>query len=100
MAKYIDFKQKIWARMYFSDDTDINKIIEKLEAGYLPAELADEELGFTEFESMLDTEEFITPIENDGQSTIEVYEGQNVQECIWDNSFESEIKRKNERTNI
>ena len=34
--------------------------------------------------------------ENDGQSTIEIYEnGDNDIQIIWDNSYESEIKRKN-----
>lgn len=96
MTKYIDFKQKIWVRMHFSDETDMNKIIEKLEEGYLPCDLCDQELGFTEFESMLDTEEYITPSENGGMSTIEVYEDNDstiFQECIWDNVNKSRTQR-------
>ena len=40
--------------------------------------------------------------ENDGQSTIELYSRNDNgnQECIWDNSYESEIKRKNEQSTI
>ena len=94
MNKYLDYKATIWGRMFFKDVADINKVVEKLEQGYLPAELAEEDLGFDYWEIIDDTEEFITPSENDGQSTIEVYEGDNFQECIWDNSYESEIKRK------
>ena len=98
MSKYLDYKATIWGRLYFSDDTDMNKIIEKLEEGYLPSELCDEELGFTEFESMLDTEEYITPSENEGMSTIEIYEDNDsntniFQECIWDNVNKSQTQR-------
>jgi hypothetical protein len=94
--KYIDYKATIWGRLYFKEDADMQKVIEELEKGLLPAELCDNsDLKFDEFQIQLDTEEFISPNENDGQSTIEVYEGDEVfQECIWDNSYESEIKRK------
>lgn len=66
------------------------KIIDKLEQGYLPAELCDDpELGFDEFEQIDDTEEYITPSKNDNQPTIEIYQNvkdtENWQECIWDN---------------
>jgi hypothetical protein len=94
--KYVDYKATIWGRLFFEDDADMQKVIVELEKGKLPAELCDEEeLKFTEFMFNIDTEEFITPVENDGQATIEVYEGdESFQECIWDNSFESELKRK------
>ncbi|HMT68770.1 MAG TPA: hypothetical protein PKD16_01340 [Saprospiraceae bacterium] len=97
MSKYIDIKVTIWQRLHFEDAANMQQAIKKLEKGYLPAELCNvPELEFIECETLFDTEEFITPSENDGQSTIEVYEGENLRECIWDNSFESEIKRKNE----
>lgn len=91
--KYIDYKTTVWQRIYFNNDTDMQKIIKLLEQNYIPNELCDEDLGFKEVETMYDTEEFIRPIENDGQSTIEVYED-NGFKMIWDNSFNSEIKRK------
>lgn len=95
VSKYIDIKVTIWQRLHFGDEVNMQEVIKKLEQGYLPAELCDiPELEFQECETLFDTEEFITPIENDGQSTIEVYEGENVQECIWNNSFESNVKRK------
>lgn len=90
MRKYLDYKHTLWSRLYFKEDTDMSKIIDKLEQGYLPFELCDDsDLGFDEFEQLGDTEEYITPSENDNQPTIEIYE--NVkdtefwQECIWDN---------------
>lgn len=90
MRKYLDYKFESWGRMYFKEDTDMSKIIEKLEQGYLPSELCDDpDLGFDEFEQISDTEEYITPQENGNQPTIEVYQNikdiENWQECIWDN---------------
>lgn len=46
MRKYVDYKYTSWGRMYFKEDADISKIIDKLEQGYLPIELCDDpELG-------------------------------------------------------
>ena len=85
MRNYLDYKHSTWSRLYFKEGTDISKIIEKLEKGYLPTELCDDpELGFDEFEQIDDTEEYITPKENNNEPTIEVYENSN-NECIWNN---------------
>jgi len=44
------------------------------------------------------TEEFISVEENDNQSTIKLYD--NISKApIWDNSYESEIKRRLSRKN-
>ena len=88
--KYLDYKYTNWGRIYFKDNANMSKIIDKLEQGYLPAELCDDpELGFDEFEQIGDTEEYITPQENNNQPTIEIYENVKEttfwQECIWDN---------------
>jgi len=86
MRKYLDYKHSSWSRIYFSDDTDMKMIAKKIEEEHLvPSELCDEDLGFIEWETMIETEEYITPKENDNQPTIEIYEGENMQECIWDN---------------
>ena len=88
--KYVDIKVTTWQRLHFNDDADLKQVIEKLEQGYHPNELFDEDgLGYEgTCEVLFDTEEFIRPDENDGQSTIEVWEDGNV---LWDNSFESEV---------
>jgi hypothetical protein len=90
MSKYVDYKAIVWGRLYFSDDTNMNKVIEKLEQGALPSDLCDDlDLGFQEFEFLFDTEEYMSPSENQDCHTIEVYENINDsefwQECIWDN---------------
>jgi hypothetical protein len=82
--KYVDYKATIWGRMTFSDDADMNKVIEKLNSGHLPAELSDDaELKFETFHFLDDTEEYITPEENNGCHTIEVYDDD--YKMIWDN---------------
>lgn len=86
MKKYIDYKHTFWSRIYFSDDTNMKTIANKIEKEHLvPSELCDEDLGFIEWENILETEEFIEPTENDNQPTIEIYEGEEFPECIWDN---------------
>lgn len=90
MSKYVDYLCKVWGRLHFSEDTDMNKVIEKLEQGYLPSELCDDpELGFQEFELLVNSEEYLSPQENQGRQTIEIYDDIDNpnpwQELIWDN---------------
>ena len=66
---YIDYKCTIWQRLYFRYTADVDSLIKMLEEGTYPSELCDEEYGFNELDMMYDTEEFILPTENDGQST-------------------------------
>lgn len=89
--KYVDYKFTRWGRIHFKDDADIDKIITALKEGVLPDELCDEkEYGFDEFEDLYDTEEFISPSENNNECTIEVYqedinEPTKYQKEIWNN---------------
>ena len=101
MDRYLDYKATVWFRIPIQSEENLQKVKQKIEEGLLPYELYNDldiehELG--QCEPLYDTEEFISPNENDGQSTIELYSGDDNgnQECIWDNSYESEIKRKNE----
>lgn len=70
---YIDYKVTIWKRIHFNENTDPKKVIQALEEGGLD-DVFDEELGFVEQEILYETEEKMIPEENDGCSTIEVYE--------------------------
>ena len=63
----------------------LKKVIQVLEEEGLDY-VFDDELGFVEQETLYDTEEEITPEENGGCSTIEVYENNNpVDDLIWSN---------------
>ena len=97
MDKYLDYKAIIWFRIPIQSEETLQKVKQKIEEGFLPSELYDDsdiqnELG--QCEPLYDTEEFISPNENDGQSTIEIYSGNDNgnQECIWDNSYGNKIK--------
>jgi len=99
MGKYLDYKVETWNRIHFKDDVDINKVIRELNSGIIPNDLCDDEFGFDYHENNIQNQDkFITSDENDGQSTIELYDedGNN----LWNNDFESEIERKNEQQSI
>lgn len=100
MDNYLDYKATVWFRIPIRDKETLNKVKQKIEKGMLPSELyndLDTERELGQCEILYDTEEFISPSENDGQSTIEIYsDGDKNTQMIWDNSYKSEIKRKNE----
>ena len=92
----IHYKTTIWQSVKFPEGTSKEKILEELNKGELPENIA----GYfpdVEFEMLYDTEEFLPVSENDGQATIElmIREEEGYLKPIWDNSYESEIKRKN-----
>ena len=94
----IHYKTTMWCKIIL-DENRISKeeVLQKLNEGQLPWEIGFNDDINSEWMIIDDTEEFITPIENDGQSTIELMEFQEGKlglQCVWDNSFESEIKRK------
>jgi len=74
MSKYIDTKVTIWGRIHLKDDADMNKLIEILKKNNSINSICDESLGFSEYEILYDTEEEITPEENNGDPTIEVFD--------------------------
>jgi len=97
MDGYLDYKATVWFRIPIGSKELMEKVLKALAENETPMGLYDndvrDELGACEI--LYDTEEFINPNENDGHSTIEVYvNGDKDIEMIWDNSYESEIKRK------
>ena len=92
----LHYKAEIWVAMKFPDDVTKEEIIERLETNELPSDLGN--WYDVEYDPMYETEECISLEENDGQSTIEVMDttkdGWGL-ECVWDNSYESEIKKLN-----
>jgi hypothetical protein len=85
---YIDVKVEVWQRIFLSDDADFKEIIELLEV-HTPSELWNVGKYDPSFETLLDTEEYISPEENGGQSTIEIYN--NDGQLVWDNSIKQEL---------
>ena len=88
----------MWCKIVL-DDSKISKeeVLQKLNEGQMPSEIGFNDNINSEWMIVDNTEEFITPVENEGQSTIELMEYQKGKlglQVIWDNSFESELKRK------
>jgi hypothetical protein len=95
----IHYKCTTWCKLKLPDGTNKEEILEKLNRGDLPLDIAyNVNFDFNvEWEAINETEEFLPVEENDGQATIELMEEQEGKiglQCIWDNSFESELKRK------
>ena len=72
---YIDVKITTWERYYFDDfSCNVNAIIEEIKTNknFYPPELANRE-DFSYYEKVDECDEYITVEENNGLSTIEVY---------------------------
>ena len=78
-SKYIDYKVTLWRRIYLKDEADMTQIIGHLaKSGNLPFH----DKGFDYDEILYETEEDLSPIDNNFESTIEIIvDGQ----IIWTN---------------
>ena len=91
----IHYKVTTWCKLKFDGDVKKEDIIKKLEEGYLPLELGYDgiipNLVNCEWEAINDTEEYLSPEENDGEATIELMEAteRGWLESIWDNSIKN-----------
>ena len=89
----IHYKVTTWCKLKFDGDVKKEDIIKKLEEGYLPLEIGYDgivpNLENCEWEAINDTEEYLTPKENDNQATIELMEEtkEGCLKSIWDNSI-------------
>jgi hypothetical protein len=85
----------MWCKLKFDGNVQKEDIIKKLEEGYLPLELGYDgiipNLVNCEWEAINDTEEYLSPEENDGEATIELMEEteRGWLESIWDNSIKN-----------
>ena len=77
---YVDYKVEIWRRAFFSENADMKKVSEVAKENL--EDIFDEDLGFIEDVYISETEYYVSPEENDNQSTIEVYEEDKE---IWNN---------------
>ena len=78
---YIDYKVTNWVRVHFPEKANMKLVIDDLKNHrQLPSEGFDEDVTY---ETMYNTEKYLDPSENDGDSTIEVYN--NNGKIIWEN---------------
>ena len=87
----LHYKATCWVSMKFNSEITKEELIERLEAGELPLDIGNTE-DF-EAENLLETEEYVTLEENDGQATIEIMDDNPKWGVVWDNSYESKVKR-------
>ena len=75
---HVDFKITTWERCELPDDLteeEIKSIKDKIKSGVISCYSdLDEECGVNSTEMLLEVEEYMTPKENGGASTIEFYE--------------------------
>lgn len=89
----LHYKVTAWCKLKFKGNIKKEDIIKKLEEGYLPLEIGYDKivpnLENCEWELINDTDEYLTPEENDGYSTIELMEEteEGWLESIWDNAI-------------
>ena len=79
---YVDYKVEIWCRAFFTDIADMQKVSEIAKENL--ESIFDEDLGFIEVDYIFETENYLSPEENDNQSTIDVYEEDKE---IWNNGI-------------
>lgn len=88
----IHYLCRMWCKLKFDGDVKKEDIIKKLEEDYLPLEIGYDgvipNLINCEWEAINDTEEYLSPEENDGEATIELMEEteKGWLESIWNNS--------------
>lgn len=87
MSYYVNFKKTSWERIHFSEE-DLETVKRICEAN--SAESAFNEIAplVKSQEDLFDTSEFMEPIENDNQPTIEIWVAgnENLMEIYWDNT--------------
>lgn len=81
MNNYVDVKVTVWNRLFFTDKTDMKKIAGIIDQDGL-SEIISDECGFIRNETLYETDEYLTPEQNEEQSTIEVYADD---KKIWNN---------------
>jgi hypothetical protein len=76
--KYIDVKYTLWDRIYLDENTDLEKVIKVLEEEGIYAVEGNSDLGYVTSETMYDTMEAMSTIDNNGDPVIEVYDNDNL----------------------
>lgn len=76
MGKHLDYKCTTWCRLHFDDNVDLDRVKKMIEDGFLPLEIGYDQdfIKNTEWSSIDDCEEYLTPEENGGFRTIELYD--------------------------
>lgn len=79
---YVDVKVTVWQRLHFSNHANMDEIVHLLKTTGNSNSICEDDLGFRELETLFDTELPFSPVQNNGDATIEVYSNN---ETIWSN---------------
>lgn len=82
---YVDTKVTVWQRLHFDDSANMENVIEVLKRTGNTNDICDDMFGFRECETLYDSETHITPAQNDGNATLEIYNGNSYPE--WQNAI-------------
>ena len=77
MSRYLDYKCTIWQRITISDDKTFESIKSDIEENLSPDDIYNKYESthtVTPITAILETEELMTPFDNDGEATIELYD--------------------------
>lgn len=69
---HLDYKVEVWVRIEIDQDADLNKIVENLKT-MQPYDAVYDCGELWSIDYQVESEEYLTPEENDGQNTIEIY---------------------------
>ena len=82
---YLDFKVTVWYRFPIEDADKIPEIIKNIEEGSSPNDIFEdlyEDDKYLSCELIDETEEHISPLDNGGEETIEIFKGERK---VWSN---------------
>lgn len=85
---YVDEKVTVWRRMWYASDEDLTN--EQIIAAHQNEEFTDSNMFDSEI--LLETEECMTPEDNGGQSTFEVFN--EAGELVWANATSIDTIKK------
>ena len=83
MVGYVDIKVTVWQRIKLSESQPLSEVIKRMENDPLGNGLFDQGMD-AELITLPDTEEFVSPEENGGFNTIEIYSEDD--EELWNNT--------------
>lgn len=78
----ITYKESIWIELTFEDNVNIDELISMIKTEGIYS-VIDKDLGFLESQPLFNTELPLSPEENNGESTIEIYDSSD--KLIWEN---------------
>jgi hypothetical protein len=86
------YKCTTWNKIIISDKYPKELILEKCKKGLNPIDIGFDEFEDSEWENITETEEYLYPEDNEGDSTMELLDENG--NTIWDNSNLESIKNK------